>query len=377
VRTVLVFKETQKTMIFLRQLRRFALCLTCVLLGFPAVAATGIRALDNPAITVKAPGQTTMIAVTRAGDRLVAVGVHGVIIYSDDHGASWTQASVPVGVLLTCVGFADPQHGWAAGQFGVILHTADAGATWQVQLNGNQVNQMIADNANAALQANPNSDTAQRAVHRAGFFTAAGPDKPFLSMLVFDANNVEIFGAYRMTVRTNDGGKTWAEESLNIADPLSHNLYGVAAVGPDVFIAGEAGNDYVSTDGAQHFVETTPPSPNDTTMFGALDTGDGGVLLYGVAGEAYTSHDGGKSWATLNIGTTQNLTAAHALSDGDILLASEDGSLYISHDHAKTFSLLPQSLPMAPFDFVQAKNGDVVVAGSSGMMSLPAQDFKN
>jgi len=360
-----------------RLLLAFAATLACLATVLPAAAATGIRALDNPAIAVKAPGQVTMIAETLAGKRLVAVGVHGVIIYSDDNGATWSQASVPVGVLLTCVGFANPQDGWAAGQFGIILHSSDGGLTWQVQLNGNQVNQMIVDNANAALKADPNSDTAQRAVHRAGFFAAAGPDKPFLSILVFDANNAEIFGAYRMAVRTADGGKTWSEESLNIADPLSHNLYGVAAAGPDVFIAGEAGNDYVSTDGAQHFIMTTPPSPNDTTMFGALPTGDGGVLLYGVAGEAYTSHDGGKTWATINVGTGQNLTAARALSDGSILAASEDGGLYISHDHAQTFHRLPQSVPMAPFDLIQAENGDVVVAGSAGMVTLPAQDFQN
>jgi len=340
-----------------------------------ARAETGIRVLDQPAIAVRAPQKVAMIAIARAGNRLVAVGVHGVIIYSDDNGMSWSQASVPVGVLLTCVAFATPREGWAAGQFGVILHSSDGGKTWGQQLNGNQVNQMMTDAANAMLAANPNSPIAQRAARRAGFFRNAGPDKPFLSILVTDRNNVMVFGAYRMLVKTTDGGKTWADWSLSVADPLSHNLYGVAAVGADIFVAGEAGNDFVSTDGGDHFMETSAPSPNGTTMFGAIDTGDGGALLFGVAGEAYESHDKGKTWTTVSLGTTQNLTAATRLSSGAILVAAEDGVIYISNDHARNFHRLHDALLMALFDLRQAPNGDVVAVGNLGVMRLSSQAF--
>src|SRR5262245_34615947 len=39
----------------------------------------------------------------------------------------WTDAE------LTSVAFVDPQHGWAVGSGGVILHTNDGGATWNRQ----------------------------------------------------------------------------------------------------------------------------------------------------------------------------------------------------------------------------------------------------
>jgi len=98
-------------------------------LPFRAIAAlTGIPALDTPAIMVKAPTKVLLVAITRAPDnRLVAVGEHGVAIYSDDNGTSWTQASVPVNVTLTCVSFATAKIGWAAGHYGVVLNTQDGG----------------------------------------------------------------------------------------------------------------------------------------------------------------------------------------------------------------------------------------------------------
>ena len=94
-----------------------------------AAPATGIRALDEGAITVKAPDKVVLIAVARAGNRLVAAGEHGVICYSDDNGITWVQGKVPVDVTLTTVAFVSPTDGWAAGHYGVILHTTDAGAT--------------------------------------------------------------------------------------------------------------------------------------------------------------------------------------------------------------------------------------------------------
>ena len=81
----------------------FALALTFSLsLGVvrPLLAQTDQTDLQESAIPVKAPSHVFLNAVALAGSRLVAVGEHGVIIYSDDEGASWRQASVPVNVLF-------------------------------------------------------------------------------------------------------------------------------------------------------------------------------------------------------------------------------------------------------------------------------------
>lgn len=347
----------------------------CLLNGLTAFAETGIRSLDTPAIPVKAPGCVTMDAITRVGHRLVAVGVHGVIVYSDDNGRSWKQANVPVSVLLTAVAFGTPSDGWAAGHAGVILNTQDGGVTWHLQLDGNKVNQLISSTARQALEHNPNSQEAQRAVRRAGFFVQDGPVKPFLSILAMNANDALVFGSYRMLVKTTDGGKTWADWSLHFNDPLSHNLYDAIWVGPKMFVAGEAGNNFISSDGGQTFLDLTPPSADDTTMFGAVDTGDNGVLVFGVAGRAFITYNDGLTWQPVEMNTIQNLTAGRVLASGTIVVTSQDGVLHVSYDHAKTFSSLAETLPMAAYDLQEADNGDVVVAGSAGLRVVPAQDF--
>jgi len=159
--------------------------------------------LDTPAVPVKVPSGVFFVAITRAGERLVAVGEHGVVICSDDEGATWWQAQVPVTVTLTCVAFATPLLGWAAGHFGVILATTDGGKTWVEQLNGIQVNQL----ALAAAQAIPPGDTTSPAfalgLKRAEFFVQLGPDKPFLTLVALSSQNIMVFGAYRMAVVTN------------------------------------------------------------------------------------------------------------------------------------------------------------------------------
>ena len=45
--------------------------------------------------------KTLINAVSKAGTRLIGVGIHGIIIYSDDNGTNWEQATVPTTKTLT------------------------------------------------------------------------------------------------------------------------------------------------------------------------------------------------------------------------------------------------------------------------------------
>ena len=49
--------------------------------------------LDTPSASTSIAHQTLLLDVVQAGERLVAVGSHGHIIYSDDNGSSWQQGS--------------------------------------------------------------------------------------------------------------------------------------------------------------------------------------------------------------------------------------------------------------------------------------------
>ncbi len=342
------------------------------LTGQAGDSTVGIEALDTPAIPVRVPDKVVLIALANAGGRILAAGEHGVIIYSDDNGKTWRQASVPVDLTLTSLAFATPQIGWAAGHYGVILHTTDGGATWRLQLDGIQANQLTQEAAEAAQADHDTSPAAPLAELRAARFMAGGPDKPFLSVLAQSTSRVTVFGAYRMVMHSDDGGKTWTDWSLRIGDRLSHNLYDAATIGDKICIAGESGNVYCGT-GAT-FPAVTSPGP--ATLLGILPTGDGGMLGFGVAGLADRSADGGQSWTSLSLGAQSNLTCGRVLKSGAILIGGEDGSLYLSADHGKNFHALSQSEPMAIFDLTQAPNGDILVAGSGGVFAIPSAALK-
>jgi photosystem II stability/assembly factor-like uncharacterized protein len=334
------------------------------------IAATGIYALDTAARTVKDPSGNVVIDIARVGDRLVAVGEHGVIVYSDDNGKSWRQAKVPVDLTLTSIAFADGSHGWAAGHYGVVLHTSDSGLTWQEQLNGLQVNQLTLEAAQTAVANNDPSVGTPRAVARANHFIADGPDKPFLSILVYDRNKALVFGAYRMTVLTTNGGKDWQDWSLHVGDPFSQNLYDVARAGTRIYVVGEAGTVFESTDGGSKFVAMVPPS--DATMLKVLPAGLNSVFVCGVAGQAFHSEDGGRSWQPVTFDTSANLTAGITLTSGAMLVGSESGHLYISKDQGASFRELPTVLPMAIYGMIQAANRNVVAVGNVGISLIPA-----
>ncbi len=351
-----------------------SLALACAAALPAAAQVAGIEALSTPAITVRAPDKVVLIALANAGPRLLAAGEHGVIIYSDNNGKTWAQASVPVDLTLTALAFATPLQGWAAGHYGTILHTNDGGLTWQLQLNGIQANQLIAAAATAAQAGNDSSPAAALAPVRAAHFMADGPDKPFLSVLAQSPDSVTVFGAYRMVMHSDDGGKTWADWSLRIGERLSRHLYDATRIGNDICIAAESGSVFCSADQGASFPAVTSPGP--ATLLGILPTGDGGMLGFGVAGLADRSADGGKTWASLSLGAQSNLTCGRLLKSGAILLGGEDGSLYASTDHGRNFRDLGPSAPMAIFDLAEAPDGNILLAGSGGVMSLSPAALK-
>ena len=59
--------------------------------------------LDTPAMSTLKAHKSLLLDVTNAGERLVAVGERGHIIFSNDEGRTWRQATTPVLTTLTAV----------------------------------------------------------------------------------------------------------------------------------------------------------------------------------------------------------------------------------------------------------------------------------
>ena len=91
-----------------------------------ATAAVGMDLLQVPALQSPKAARALLLGVHSAGARLIAVGERGIVVFSDDGGATWTQGQVPVSVTLTSVFLVSDKLGWAAGHDGVVLRTTES-----------------------------------------------------------------------------------------------------------------------------------------------------------------------------------------------------------------------------------------------------------
>ena len=337
-----------------------------ILIPNMADANSGVFALDEPAIHVLRPVKVYLDALDIAGNKIIAGGEHGVIIYSGDNGATWTQAHVPVDVTITAFSFADSKYGWAVGSSGVVLFTANGGKDWSLQLNGFQADKLMMKAAEKAVaDKNPSVGTPM-ALNRAQILMKRGASTPFLCVLALSRQNVLAFGAYRMTMRSTDGGRNWQDASLDIDDPLSHDLYGAAIVDDNIYVVGEMGLVFRSTDGGKTYPAVTKAA--NATLFGVVGAENGSVVVYGVAGTLARSTDKGKSWKTISMPSTADLTDGILLASGKLLITGADGAVYISSNNGRTYKTAKHYIPMAVFAVAQAPNGKLVFAGSRGIM---------
>lgn len=332
-------------------------------LAEPAVAPGVPLALSQSAIqSPKALGAATL-AVTRAGARLVAVGERGTVLLSDDAGASWRQAqAVPVQSALTVVRFIDARTGWAAGHLGVILQSQDGGEHWRKQFDGVQ-----AAAAFAATAAAPGAD--ERARRLASRLAEEGPDKPFFDLDFIDADHGFAVGAYNFTFVTRDGGRSWTPMQARLPNPKSLHLYGVRAVGGQVFVAGEQGLLLRSADGGASFEPL--PSPYKGSFFGLLAARSGTLLAYGLRGNAFRSTDQGAHWERIETGLPMAIDAGVELDGGALALLGQTGDVLISRDDGRSFKKSASSgEPVPAAGLASAEGGQMVLATLRGMRRL-------
>ena len=331
--------------------------LACAAILAPAGAAPA--ALSQPAILSAKAGGAVMLAVARAGERLVAVGERGIVLLSDDNGKAWRQVATPVQASLAAVQFVDAQRGWAVGHLGVVLHSGDGGQTWRKQFDGLQ-----AAEAMARAAATPAAKTAAAQMQQ------DGPDKPFLDLHFTDAQNGYIVGAYNLAFRTADGGKSWQPWQEHLPNPKSLHLYGLRTAGNALYLVGEQGTLLRSGDGGASFEALA--SPYKGSYFGLVTARSGQIVVFGLRGTAYWSGDQGRSWQAVDTGVQQCLTAGIELADGSLALLSQAGDVLLSRDHGKTFARQPNPQPWPSAALAEAADNTLIVAGLRGVRRQPA-----
>jgi photosystem II stability/assembly factor-like uncharacterized protein len=328
-------------------------------------AASGFTdVLDTPSQISPLASRGLMQAVARAGDRLVAVGQRGHIVFSTDDGKTWKQAPAPVSSDLTAVYFVDGKNGWAVGHDGVVLHTTDGGESWQLQLDGRKANDLLVGAMERKVAAEPASESAKAMLAEATRYKEQGADKPFLDVWFADAQNGYVVGAYNLIFRTADGGKTWEPWFDRTDNPKFFNLYSIRPVGGDLYIAGEGGLVLKQDHAAQRFKALAVPYKG--SFFGLAAAGSA-VLAFGLRGNLWRSDDGGAVWTKVEAGLPASIVGAASGAGGAVFLADAGGRIVTSRDGARTFAPVAVKPPMPVVGFVDLGDGRFVLAGPRGV----------
>jgi photosystem II stability/assembly factor-like uncharacterized protein len=270
-----------------------------------------------------------LLDVVRIGDRLVAAGERGHIVYSDD-GRDWVQAEiVPTRSTINRL-FVLNDRIWAAGHDSVILTSGDRGNTWTRQ------------------------------------YFAPERMQPIMDIYFSDANRGLVIGAYGLMMRTADGGHTWEDARVNEEDDYHLNAL-LPYTDGRYLIAGEAGYSYRSFDRGQTW--QSMEMPYQGSMFGAVETEENCVLFYGLRGHVQKSCDHGESWIEMDTGSESTISDA-VLYQGKILMVGNSGAV-LEYDGDGGFSQYQHSSGMDFGAVIHLGGGQFLLVGEEGAHHYP------
>lgn len=326
------------------------LCLT-LLVGLGAAGRCEAESAQVFATKSALASRALLTASARAGQRIVAVGAFGNIVYSDN-GDEWRQAdSVPTQTLLTTVTFLDDKEGWAAGHDSLILHTTDGGRNWEIVYED-----LI-----------PDGDV----------------PKPILDLHFSDRLHGIAVGAFSLLLATQDGGKHWESvdtEALrgmleNAGLEPEPNFNAVTPLDDGFLIVGELGTlvHYRPTGQSTEDSEShwrILQSPYAGSFFGVRTLASHELLIYGLRGHCFRSEDSGTTWSEISTGTTANIYDALEVGDGGIIAVGAGGTILQLHHGRNDAEILPYD-GFNGFVSVQNKGGGrLLLFGDAGAESF-------
>jgi photosystem II stability/assembly factor-like uncharacterized protein len=321
--------------------------------------------LDTPALPRNHVSERPLMAAARAGKRLVAVGLRGMIITSDDEGATWKQSRVPVQCDLLAVQFPTDAEGWVVGHDGVVLHSSDAGTSWEKQIDGRDEEDLFkhfyAQPGIVDAKLLPDIKTSIDSNFR------SGPSLPLLDVWFEDSQRGYAVGSYGMFIGTVDGGKTWEPWLHRIDNPQGLNLNAVHGIGGEMFIAGEQGLVYKLDRAKGYFRKSA--SGYAGSFFGiAGDPAGDSILAFGLRGVVYRSIDHGVSWKAQPSPADSTVTGG-AFSPGvpDFVLVTEVGEVFTTDAAASGYQRVAVERPMPLTGVLPLDRGNLLLVGQEGV----------
>jgi photosystem II stability/assembly factor-like uncharacterized protein len=320
--------------------------------------------LDVPAVTTRLTTSTQLSGIAQAGNRLVAVGIRGLIITSDDGGVSWEQRLSPVSSDLLAVSFPTADKGWVVGHHGVILHSSDGGVSWMKQMDGRDAaTQLVAHFEKLAATGDERAGILLDEM-RLNFEN--GPEQALLDVWFDDESTGYVVGSFGTLLSTADGGRTWRSEIEHVDYETLLHLNVVRRVGDALFVASERGVVFRRKAGGTKFEALeTGYAGSFFTLIGQAHT----VVAAGLRGTIFKSEDGGDNWTKIETDVLATLTGS-AVAGDVFFLVSQNGRVLISTDQGSTFRSQAAKRSMTLTGVVQVNPQDLVLIGTTGVQKL-------
>jgi photosystem II stability/assembly factor-like uncharacterized protein len=335
---------------------------------------------ERPAVEFDTKRRSIMVDIAQVGERILTSGERGRIFYSDDQGASWAQAQVPVSVMITAIDVATKSTLWAVGHDGIVLNSTDRGASWSKVLAGAQINQLVVEYyqglvAKAKADIGFPKEELEELLFRADDAIITLEDNRLATLLdvkFIDGNVGYILGSYGLLLQTLDGGKSWQPLIEALGNLDGFHLNAMIQTDNSLLIAGEGGSLFRSVDQGASWESLE--SPYNGSFFGVQSLGEQHLIVYGLRGNAFESQDGGDSWLQLQLPIKRTLAGSTLLNDGTVVLVGSFGAMMVRPAGQKQFNVAKLSIPAPSVAVAPLAGEKVLVVGLTGaqIVSVPS-----
>jgi photosystem II stability/assembly factor-like uncharacterized protein len=237
-----------------------------------------------------------------------AVGSRGIILHTDDGGASWNPQSSGTPSLLESVAFVTPLSGWAVGGgYGEILHTEDGGNSWKAQITKTTVSlDSIAFVTPHAGWAVGLDGTILHTEDGGSTWTKQNShtDESLVSVAFADPQTGWAVGPRGTILQTKNGGASWTRQHSGSRENFNAVTFSDSESG---WVVGDFGTIMHTDDGGGHWTQQRTPfeavggtaesfeSIVFVTRWSGWVVGNRGTILH--------TEDGGVNWMQQNSGT--------------------------------------------------------------------------
>ncbi len=173
---------------------------------------------------------------------------------------------------------------------------------------------------------------------------------PILDILFMDAKHGFAIGAYSLMLETQDGGATWNARSINAApsEPKAE------------IVASESGT---FSDADLALGDEADPHYNALTQLT-----DGTLVLVGERGTVYRSSDKGANWNKLSLPYKGSMFGVMSWNDNHILAYGLRGNIFESTDRGDSWNKLESGSNATLMGGIDKLNGGAVLVGANGVV---------